>query len=88
MQRPSCSSADLVSEGAPASTAPAVVLTILAVDGLRRGEPINRTRGIGPLRHTGRHPAGKVHGLVGIRSAKECYRNVLRYSPGGMPVAR
>jgi hypothetical protein len=50
VQRPSCSTADLVSEGAPASTAPAVFLTVLAADRIRRRHPVKRNahKGSGP----------------------------------------
>jgi hypothetical protein len=78
---------DLVSEGAPVSTAPAVVLTVLAA-AASPTTPIKRTRRIGPVPRAGTSPVRRVLIVVGMRSAEECYRKVRRYSAGVMPVAR
>jgi hypothetical protein len=88
VKRPSCSTSDLVSEGAPASTAPAVFLTVLAggfADDIRSSG--TRRRGPDPARWKPA-PVRRVMIVVGIRSAEERYRNVCRYSAGVMPTAR
>ena len=84
----SCSADDLGSKGAPFSTAPAVVLTLLAggPPGPPTG-PIRRTHRIGPVRHAGASPVRRVKIVAGMRSAEDCYRSVRRYSAGVMPVA-
>jgi hypothetical protein len=89
VQRPSCSTADLVSEEAPASTAPAVFLTVLAADRLYRRHPVKRNaqKGSAPARWKPA-PVRRVMVVAGMRSAGKCYRNVCRYSAGVMPVAR
>jgi hypothetical protein len=85
-QLSSCSADDLGSKGAPVSTAPAVVLTLLAGGPGSADEP--RTRRIGPVRHARASPVCRVMTVVGMRSAEECYRSVRRYSAGVMPMAR
>ena len=57
---------DLGSKGAPFSTAPAVVLTLLAGGG--PGPPKNR-----PVRHAGTGPIRRVMIVAGMRSAEDCY---------------
>jgi hypothetical protein len=90
VQRPSCSTADLVSEGAPASAAPAVFLTVLAGGGAGfadDGGSSERAESVrsGTLETS---TVRRVLIVVGIRSAEERYRNVCRNSAGVMPVAR
>ena len=89
MQRPSCSTADLVSEGAPASTASAVFLTVLAGGAgfADDGGSSERAEGPDPARWKPA-PVRRVMIVAGIRSAEERYRNVCRYSAGVMPTAR
>jgi hypothetical protein len=89
VQRPSCSTADLVSEGAPASPAPAVLLTVLAGGGPASpttADQANAQKGSGP--GTLAAPVRRVMIVAGIRSAGKRYRNVCRYSAGVMPTAR
>jgi hypothetical protein len=90
VQRPSCSTADLVSEGAPASTAPAVFLTVLAGGGPASpttADQANAQNRSGPGRWKPA-PVRRVMVVAGMRSAGKCYRNVRRYSAGVTPVAR
>ena len=89
MQRPSCSTADLVSEGAPASTASAVFLTVLAggpASPTTSGQA-NAQKGSGPARWKPA-PVRRVLIVARMRLAEERYRNVSRYSAGVMPTAR
>jgi hypothetical protein len=74
VQRPFCSPPDLGSEGAPASTAPAVFLTVLAADRLCRRRPVERGAQNGPE--------------PGRLETSTDYRAVRRYSAGVFPVAR
>jgi hypothetical protein len=80
---------DLGSKGAPFSTAPAVVLTLLAGGGPGPPDDPDQTNAQNrPVRHAGASPVRKVKIVAGMRSAEDCYRNVRRYSAGVMPVAR
>jgi hypothetical protein len=80
-----------VSEGAPASTAPAIFLTVLAGGGgggfADDGGSSERAESVrsGTLETS---TVRRVLIVVGIRSAEERYRNVRRYSVGVTPVAR
>src|SRR5689334_24625721 len=80
--------ADLLSEGAPLSTAPAVVLTVLAAASSRtRPDQASAQNRSGPERWKPA-PARRVFIVARMRSTEECYLNALRYSAGVMPVAR
>jgi hypothetical protein len=77
-----------VSKGAPASTAPAIVLTVLAGGGFADdGGSSDRAESVrsGTLETS---TVRRVLTVARMRSAGKCYRNVCRYSAGVMPVAR
>jgi hypothetical protein len=71
---------------APACTGPAVVLTVFAGLDSPRPDQANATNGPGPAREDAR--VRSVTNFAEMRTAEECYRNLRRYSPGVMPVAR
>jgi hypothetical protein len=81
-----------VSEGAPASTAPAVFLTVLAGGGGKAGlaDDGGSSERAESVRSRAPEPAPvrRVMVVAGMRSAGKCYRNVCRYSAGVTPVAR
>ena len=67
---------DLGSKGAPFSTAPAVVLTLLAGGGPGPPDDPDQTNAQNrPVRHAGTGPIRRVMIVAGMRSAEDCYRS-------------